>query len=137
MSGGWVYIMTNRPNGTSYVGVTANLARRVWEHREGVADSFTKQYGLKRLVHAERHEDIRAAIQREGAVACPAVHYAIPEDRRQYDILQSIRTLTLLEHDHPEKRRGGRYHFRMWCSRFSTPCRCRGVYLSIETWPAW
>ena len=54
----------------------------------------------------------RAAIQREGAVACPAVHYAIPEDRRQYDILQSIRTLTLLEHDHPEKRRGGRYHFR-------------------------
>jgi putative endonuclease len=65
MSGGWIYIMTNRPNGTLYVGVTADLARRVWEHREGVADSFTKQYGLKRLVYAERHEDIRAAIQRE------------------------------------------------------------------------
>lgn len=47
-----------------------------------------------------------------GAVACPEVRYARPEDRRCYDILQSIRTLTLLEHDHPEKRRGGRYHFR-------------------------
>src|SRR6266516_6709472 len=45
-------------------------------------------------------------------VACPAVHYAAPEDRRRYDILQSIRTLTLLEHEHPGKRRGGRYHFR-------------------------
>jgi len=39
--------MTNRPNGTLYVGVTANLQRRVWEHREGVADGFTMQYGLK------------------------------------------------------------------------------------------
>jgi putative endonuclease len=57
--------MTNRPNGTLYVGVTSNLQRRVWEHREGVADGFTRQYGLKRLVYAERHEDIRAAIQRE------------------------------------------------------------------------
>jgi putative endonuclease len=42
--------MTNRPNGTLYVGVTGNLQRRVWEHREGVADGFTMQYGLKRLV---------------------------------------------------------------------------------------
>ena len=45
--------------------MTNNLARRVWEHREGVADGFTKKYGLKRLVWAERHDDIRAAIQRE------------------------------------------------------------------------
>ena len=65
MRGGWVYIMTNKPNGTLYVGVTSNLARRAWEHREGVADSFTKRYGLKRLVYAERYDDIRAAIQRE------------------------------------------------------------------------
>lgn len=47
-----------------------------------------------------------------GTVACPEVRYARPEDRRGYDILQSIRTLTLLDHPHPEKRRGGRYHFR-------------------------
>jgi len=65
MQGGWVYIMTNRPNGTLYVGVTSDLARRAWEHREGVADSFTSRYGLKRLVYAERHDEIISAIQRE------------------------------------------------------------------------
>ncbi len=65
MKDAWVYIITNRPNGTLYVGVTSNLARRVWEHREGLADGFTKRYGLKRLVFAERHDDIRTAIQRE------------------------------------------------------------------------
>ncbi len=68
MQGGWVYILTNRPDGVLYVGVTSDLARRVWEHREGVADGFTKRYGLKRLVYAERHEDIRMAIQREKTV---------------------------------------------------------------------
>jgi putative endonuclease len=65
MQGGWVYIMTNRPNGTLYIGVTSDLAKRAWEHREGVVEGFTKQYGLKQLVHAERHDDIRLAIQRE------------------------------------------------------------------------
>ena len=65
MSGGWVFIMTNRPNGTLYVGTTTDLARRAWEHRSGVADSFTKQYDLHRLVYAERYEDILVAKQRE------------------------------------------------------------------------
>lgn len=65
MQGGWAYIVTNRPNGTLYVGVTSNLARRAWEHREGVAEGFTKRYGLKRLVYVERYEDILSAIQRE------------------------------------------------------------------------
>ena len=65
MSGGWVYIVTDRPYGTLYLGVTADIARRAWEHREGVSEGFTKRYGLKRLVFAERHEDIRYAIQRE------------------------------------------------------------------------
>ena len=63
--GGWVYIMTNRRNGTLYVGTTADLARRVWEHREGAADGFTRRYGLKRLVYAEEHNYILAAKQRE------------------------------------------------------------------------
>ena len=63
-----MYVMSNRANGTLYVGVTSDLARRVWEHREGVAEGFTKQFGLKRLVYAERHEDIRAAIQREKTI---------------------------------------------------------------------
>ena len=62
IKGGWVYIMTNRRNGTLYV---THLARRAWEHRNGVADGFTNQYGLKRLVYAEWHEEILAAKQRE------------------------------------------------------------------------
>ncbi len=65
MRGSWVYIMTNRPNGTLYLGVTSNLARRVWEHREGAIEGFTKIYGLKHLVWYEPHDDIRTAIQRE------------------------------------------------------------------------
>jgi putative endonuclease len=65
LKGGWIYIMTNRPNGTLYVGTTTDLARRAWEHRNGVADGFTRQYGLHRLVYAEQHEDILVAKQRE------------------------------------------------------------------------
>jgi putative endonuclease len=65
MTAGWVYVMTNRPNGTLYVGVTSDLPRRIWEHREGVVDGFTRRYKLKRLVFAERHHEIAAAIQRE------------------------------------------------------------------------
>ena len=65
MPGGWVYILTNRPNGTLYIGVTADLVRRIWQHREGLVEGFTKRYGLKMLVYAEHHEDIRTAIQRE------------------------------------------------------------------------
>ena len=65
MQGGWVYIMTDQPNGTLYIGVTSDLARRVWQHREGVVEGFTKRYGLKKLVFVEQHDDIRAAIQRE------------------------------------------------------------------------
>jgi putative endonuclease len=65
LMGGWVYILTNRRNGTLYVGTTVDLARRVWEHREGVADGFTKRYGLCRLVYAEHHTSILSAKQRE------------------------------------------------------------------------
>jgi DNA-directed DNA polymerase III PolC len=46
------------------------------------------------------------------AVACPSIHYAVPSDRQKYDIVQSIRTLTLLQEEHPEKRSHGRLHFR-------------------------
>ncbi len=65
MRGGWVYIMTNHPNGTLYTGVTADLARRTYEHREGLYAGFTKRYALRRLAWYEFHEDITAAIQRE------------------------------------------------------------------------
>ena len=60
-----VYLLTNRPRGTLYVGVTGNLARRVWEHREGLIDGFTKKYGLKQLVWYQMTESIEAAIVRE------------------------------------------------------------------------
>jgi putative endonuclease len=65
MQGGWVYIMTNRPNGTLYVAVTNDIVRRTSEHRTGHNSGFTKRYCLHCLVHYEWHEDIRAAIQRE------------------------------------------------------------------------
>jgi putative endonuclease len=65
MRGGWIYIMTNRPNGVLYVGVTSSLRHRVFQHREGLIAGFTKRYGLTRLVYYERYEEIRDAIQRE------------------------------------------------------------------------
>ncbi len=68
MSGGWVYIVPNRPNGTLYVGVTGDLARRATEHRTGAVEGFSRRYGLKRRVHAEHHPDMREAIRREKAI---------------------------------------------------------------------
>ena len=68
MRAGWVYIMTNKPNGTLYNGVTSDLRRRVYEHRTGAVEGFTKRYGLTRLVHAEQYDDIRVAIQREASL---------------------------------------------------------------------
>jgi putative endonuclease len=65
MAGGWVYVMTNRANGVLYTGVTADLSRRVFEHREGLVKGFTKRYGLKRLVYTEFYEGVGEAIQRE------------------------------------------------------------------------
>lgn len=60
-----VYIMASERNGTLYVGVTANLAERAWQHREGVVPGFTKRYGCKRLVWYEQHERMDDAIGRE------------------------------------------------------------------------
>jgi len=65
MKGGYVYIMSNKRDGTLYIGVTGNLSRRIWEHRESIIAGFTRRYGLKRLVYYESYEDIRNALQRE------------------------------------------------------------------------
>lgn len=62
---GWVYILASKPRGTLYVGVTNNLLRRVYEHREGLAEGFSKAYGVKRLVYYEEHTTMPLAIQRE------------------------------------------------------------------------
>jgi putative endonuclease len=60
-----VYIMASQRNGTLYTGITSNLIKRVFEHREGVIDGFTKRYGVKHLVWYEVHEEPLAAITRE------------------------------------------------------------------------
>ena len=66
--GGYTYIMTNKPRGVLYVGVTANIAARLSQHRSGTGSVFCKKYGLTRLVLAEPHEDIILAISREKAL---------------------------------------------------------------------
>jgi putative endonuclease len=61
----YVYILASGRNGTLYVGVTGNLARRVWEHRNGHVSGFTSRYRVHRLVHVETFADVREAIRRE------------------------------------------------------------------------
>ena len=64
----WVYIMSNRRDGVLYIGVTADLSRRIIQHREGKGSAFCRRYGLKRLVYAEEHDSIGDAIAREKAM---------------------------------------------------------------------
>jgi len=61
----FVYILASRRNGTLYVGMTDNLARRVWEHKSGAVPGFTRKYGVKILVWYEVHESRESAFQRE------------------------------------------------------------------------
>jgi putative endonuclease len=65
MKGGYVYIMASGRNGTLYVGVTSDLAKRAWEHRNGLVPGFTKEHGCKLLVWYEAHDDIDQARLRE------------------------------------------------------------------------
>jgi putative endonuclease len=61
----WVYILASRPRGTLYVGVTSNLIRRIYEHREGLVAGFTKAHSVKMSVYYEQHATAMAAIPRE------------------------------------------------------------------------
>ena len=61
----YVYILANYRNGTLYVGVTNDLLRRVYEHREGLIEGFTKKYNVHQLVYFESTDDVRSAILRE------------------------------------------------------------------------
>jgi len=63
-----VYILANKPRGVLYIGVTSNLVQRIWQHREGLADGFTKRYGVKMLVWYEQHPTMIGAITREKAL---------------------------------------------------------------------
>lgn len=68
MRRGYVYIMTNKPYGTLYTGVTSNLPERVYQHKKGIGSAFTRRYGLTMLVWFEIHDTVTAAIQRETSI---------------------------------------------------------------------
>ena len=61
----YVYILASQKNGTLYIGVTSNLSKRVWEHKNNQVDGFTKRYGVKNLVYYESCSDPESAIIRE------------------------------------------------------------------------
>jgi putative endonuclease len=61
----YVYILTSKPYGTLYIGVTNDLVRRVWEHKNDFVEGFTKKYGVHRLVYYEQCGDVESAITRE------------------------------------------------------------------------
>ena len=61
----YVYLLTNKLNTVLYVGVTNNLERRLYEHKNELADSFTKRYHIHKLVYYETTPDVRVAIERE------------------------------------------------------------------------
>ncbi len=82
----YVYILASAPNGTLYIGVTNDLVRRVYEHREALADGFTKRHGVKTLVYYEIHDSPEQAIRREKA---------LKRWNRDWKI-------ALIEHDNPQ-----------------------------------
>ena len=63
-----VYILANNPKGTLYIGVTSDLVKRVWQHKNDLVEGFTKNYAVHRLVWYEQHESMDSAIKREKAL---------------------------------------------------------------------
>jgi len=61
----YVYILASKKNGTLYIGVTSNLIKRVWEHKNKVVKGLTDRYDVNKLVYLEKHESIEGAIERE------------------------------------------------------------------------
>jgi putative endonuclease len=61
----YVYILTNKPRGTLYIGITGNIAKRIYEHKNKIIDGFSKKYDLNKLVYCESCDDVNAAIARE------------------------------------------------------------------------
>jgi putative endonuclease len=61
----YVYILASRRNGTLYIGITSDLVKRVWEHKDKTIKGFTAKYNVNKLVYYEEHNDVNDAIQRE------------------------------------------------------------------------
>ena len=79
----YVYIMTNKVNSTLYTGVTSNLKRRIYEHREGIGGGFTKKYAIKKLVYDEITNDVHSALAREKQIKAGS-------RKRKVDLVNSI-----------------------------------------------
>ena len=97
MKTGWVYIMTNKPNGTLYIGVTGDLPSRVEQHRTGEGSRYCHRYNLHRLVYCEGHSRMDEAIAREKAMKAWKRQWKValieqqnPEWRDLYDDLIGI-----------------------------------------------
>ncbi len=84
----FVYLMASKKNGTLYIGVTDNLVKRVWEHKNDVIEGFTQKYQIHLLVYFEEYSDIREAIQRE----------------KQLKVWKRDWKVNLIEKDNPEWR---------------------------------
>jgi putative endonuclease len=89
-----VYILASRKHGTLYIGVTNDIARRVWEHRQGRGSRFVKRYRVTRLEYVETHSEIARAIQREKTMKewprawkIRLIERANPEREDLYDLL--------------------------------------------------
>jgi putative endonuclease len=65
MKEGWLYIVASKRNGTIYLGVTSDLRQRIWQHREGVIEGFSKQYGCTKMVWFEYFENLHDARAQE------------------------------------------------------------------------
>jgi len=81
----YVYIMTNRYNTVLYTGVTSDLKKRAWQHKEKLADGFTKRYNVTKLVYYEVFHDIRDAITREKQIKGGS-------RQKKIDLIQSMNT---------------------------------------------
>ena len=78
-----IYIMANKPNGTLYTGVTSNLIQRIWQHKQGFVQGFTKKYDIKTLVYFETCEDMTSAIEREKQIKAGS-------RKKKIDLIESI-----------------------------------------------
>ncbi len=78
-----IYIMTNKPNGVLYTGVTSNLVQRIWQHKQAFVAGFTKKYNIKSLVYFELCEDMTSAITREKQIKAGS-------RKKKIELIQSI-----------------------------------------------
>ena len=86
----WVYIMASGRNGTLYVGVTGDIARRAHEHRTAAVDGFTSRYNVKLLVHCEAYGEVHLALQREKAIKKWPALEARPDRSRQSRLARPV-----------------------------------------------